>query len=419
MEKHARIQEESIAKRPAGSLPRIGVIGAGRAGLSLAAALARAGWPLAGVANRNADSTKEAAFLLECPPAKDGAELAGRAEALIIGTPDDAVESVAGGLAESGVVGPAHTLLHLSGAHGPETLAAASRKGAAVGCLHPLRSFPRRDPGIRLAGTFFSLQGDDRALSLGRWMVESVEGTVLEFPAGSGAAERALYHAGAVAASNFTVCMLNLAADLWAAAGLKGQAADEALLELAGGTLENIPRVGFRGALTGPFARGDLDTIRRHLAALDDLRVSTSAPEDQGAGPAGCSSPAGSSGPGGTSRFTGSSGSTGSASETPGYLRSNRLARLYACLAWLALGVAMERGREPGRLAPITAPATGSSLSTAETPASPPNPPVAAGALAPEKAAAVMEVLFAVLGEGEEQAFKSGDETPMGKGSSS
>ena len=77
-----------------------------------------------------------------------------------------------------------------------------------------------------------------------------------------------LYHAGAVFASNYLVTMLAEAMRLLEEAGIGRDAALAALLPLVRATLENVAAAGPEGALTGPIARGDAATLRRHLSAL-------------------------------------------------------------------------------------------------------------------------------------------------------
>ncbi|HSS11969.1 MAG TPA: DUF2520 domain-containing protein, partial [Acidimicrobiales bacterium] len=77
-------------------------------------------------------------------------------------------------------------------------------------------------------------------------------------------AERTMYHAAAVIASNHLVALLGQVERVAAAAGVPL----EAYLELARGALENVASLGPSKALTGPVARGDWETVARHLAVL-------------------------------------------------------------------------------------------------------------------------------------------------------
>ena len=88
------------------------------------------------------------------------------------------------------------------------------------------------------------------------------------------AEDKALYHAAAVLASNYVVTLAKLATDLWLRLGQERPAALKALLPLIQGAVDNLNAVGLPAALTGPIARGDVPTVRRHLEALADAAPS-------------------------------------------------------------------------------------------------------------------------------------------------
>jgi predicted short-subunit dehydrogenase-like oxidoreductase (DUF2520 family) len=79
-----------------------------------------------------------------------------------------------------------------------------------------------------------------------------------------------LYHAAAVFACNYAVALVGLATELWQTFGVSREEATQALLPLLRGTVSNIERLGLPRCLTGPIARGDIGTIRKHLVALGD-----------------------------------------------------------------------------------------------------------------------------------------------------
>jgi predicted short-subunit dehydrogenase-like oxidoreductase (DUF2520 family) len=81
--------------------------------------------------------------------------------------------------------------------------------------------------------------------------------------------DKVLYHAAAVIACNYLVTLTKLATDLWQTFGISTEEATQALLPLIQGTVDNLRNIGLPGCLTGPVARGDLGTIRKHLDALE------------------------------------------------------------------------------------------------------------------------------------------------------
>jgi predicted short-subunit dehydrogenase-like oxidoreductase (DUF2520 family) len=212
------------------------VIGPGRAGRSLALALAQAGWRVGPVLGRRDDVAAAAA----------GVDL------LVIATPDGSIAEVAASV-ESQPDGA--VVAHLAGSLGLEVLAPHARRGA----LHPLIALPTPEVGAErlVGGAWFAVAGDD----LVREVVRDLGGRALEVDD----ADRAAYHAAAVIASNHVVALLGQAERVAAAAGVPL----EAYLDLVRATVDNVAELGPAAALTGPAARGDWTTIERHLVALD------------------------------------------------------------------------------------------------------------------------------------------------------
>lgn len=209
------------------------IIGPGRAGTSLALALTNRGWEVAPMLGRE-DDVRRAAH---------GVAL------LVLATPDDAIKDVAETVepVESTVVA------HLSGSLGLKVLAPHARRAG----LHPLVSLPNPDRGSkRLVGAWFAVAGDP----LVRQVVDALYGRAFTVPDD----QRAAYHAAASIAANHLVALLGQVERIAAATDVP----IEAYLDLARDALENVADLGAAEALTGPVARGDEATIRRHLRAL-------------------------------------------------------------------------------------------------------------------------------------------------------
>ena len=206
------------------------VVGPGRAGLSLARGLEKAGWRVLDVLGRGDD----------VPSAAAGADL------VVIATPDAAIASVASAIEPvDGCV-----VAHLAGALGLDVLAPHVRRAS----IHPLRSLPTTSSD--LSGAWFAVAGD----ALAGEVVADLDGRLVEVDD----AARTAYHAAAVMASNHLVALLGAVERVAAEAGVPL----DAFLDLVRGTVDNVAVLGPEGALTGPVARGDWDTVARHLAAL-------------------------------------------------------------------------------------------------------------------------------------------------------
>lgn len=184
---------------------------------------------------------------------------------VILAVPDSQIADTAQLLAQMGEAPAGCVALHLAGAIPTDPLAPLHAVGYAVGSLHPLQSVA--DPwtgGDRLVGAAFALGGEPAALAAARRIVSALEGRPLVIPA----SQRPNYHAAAVLASNYLVTLAATAVRILREIGIDEADALPAILPLMRGTLDNLEDLGLASALTGPIARGDLDTVRTHLARL-------------------------------------------------------------------------------------------------------------------------------------------------------
>jgi predicted short-subunit dehydrogenase-like oxidoreductase (DUF2520 family) len=230
----------SASKRPFGGPLRLAVVGAGRAGRSIAREAADAGleFQLSG---------REGA-LAAC-------ELS---DVALLCVPDAAISDACARIAPA--VPPLRFVGHVSGATPLTALAAAAERGAELFSLHPLQTLP--DGEGNLSGAACAVSGSSpAALDLATEL-----GTRLGMrPFELSEELRPVYHAAACISSNFLVTLQESAAELLARAGVDEPR--EALAPLLMRTVENWSERG-EGSLTGPIARGDRATVERHLEAL-------------------------------------------------------------------------------------------------------------------------------------------------------
>jgi predicted short-subunit dehydrogenase-like oxidoreductase (DUF2520 family) len=218
-----------------------------------------------GVAGRAPDdeSVVRVAALLDAP-ARAVTDVAAHADLVVIATPDAAIAESAAALAPS-LRGGA-LVLHVSGACTLDELdkLRVARPDVAVGSLHPLQSLPSVEVGVdRLAGSWCAVDGPPD--------VERIAVSLGMRPFRVADADRAAYHASAAIASNHLVALLAQAGRVAERVGVP----PAALLPLARATIDNVEGLGAQDALTGPVARGDVDTVRRHLATLSDDDAAT------------------------------------------------------------------------------------------------------------------------------------------------
>lgn len=242
----------------------VGIVGAGVVGTALGLMLQEQGHRVAGVACRTGESALKAAGRLDAP-ALTPWEVARCAELVLITTKDNAIKSVTEEIARQGGFRPGQVVVHTSGSLTTDALEAAGREGCHLVSLHPLQSCATVEMAVEnIPGSVFSIQGDEEGTKVALKLVEQLGG----HPVCITREAKPLYHAAACVASNYLVSLVHLSTELLKAAGLPPEINFQALLPLIQGTLKNIAAVGTPGALTGPIARGDLDTIEEHLAVM-------------------------------------------------------------------------------------------------------------------------------------------------------
>ncbi|HEU5438876.1 MAG TPA: DUF2520 domain-containing protein [Ktedonobacterales bacterium] len=253
------------------ALGRIGFVGVGAAGSTLARVLADRGAQVSTLATRHPDATRAMAAVLPGAPAVESpAGVMAASDVVFLAVPDDAIAGLVAALpwrAEQAVI-------HLSGAHPAALLAPAAARGARIAALHPMMTFTRQPSGTpvsalldRLAGVTWALDCADLALAADlEALVAALGGHVIRL----GPDDRLPYHISGVLASNYIVALLGAATELWVNFGVPQAEALRALLPLLRATVENLATAGLPAALTGPVARGDAGTVAAHLAWLDE-----------------------------------------------------------------------------------------------------------------------------------------------------
>lgn len=185
--------------------------------------------------------------------------------AVFLAVPDDVLPQVANELALAGRAPRNCVAFHLSGALSTDVLAPLHGAGYSVGSIHPLQTVADPWSGAdRLRGCAYAVAGEPGALAIARELVSALGGRALVVPP----TLRPVYHAAAVFASNYVVAAAAVVARTLAEAGIAEADAIAAALPLMRGTMDNIEQLGFGAALTGPVARGDVDTVRLHLSRL-------------------------------------------------------------------------------------------------------------------------------------------------------
>jgi predicted short-subunit dehydrogenase-like oxidoreductase (DUF2520 family) len=225
-------------------------VGAGRVGKGLSLALTRCGYAVAGPAARAGSPS--------------GQEIVDQAQIVFLTVPDDAIAEVTARLRWR----PEVAAVHCSGAADLSVLAVAAEQGAAIGGFHPLQMFA--DPVVAADGLSrcaIAVEAEEPLAAALVAMVAALGARALRVPAGA----RAAYHAGAHYAGPFVAALLAEAVEIWGRIGIDADDALAALVPLVRGSVDAIEHSGLARGMAGSVARGDVQTVVRHLDALAAL----------------------------------------------------------------------------------------------------------------------------------------------------
>ncbi|MCZ2818943.1 DUF2520 domain-containing protein [Modestobacter sp. VKM Ac-2977] len=243
---------------------RVGIVGAGRVGAVLGAALSAAGHEVVAASGVSAASAERAARLLPGVPLLPADEVVAASDLVVLAVPDDTLAGLVAGLAETGAWRRGQLLFHTSGAHGLGVLLPAERSGVLTLALHPAMTFSGApEDAARLVAAPFGVTSRPEHRPVAETLVLEMGGE----PCWIAEADRGLYHAALVTGANHLVTLVAEAADLLRAAGVDQPA--RLLTPLLTAALDNGLRHGDRG-LTGPVSRGDVGTVAGHLETLTE-----------------------------------------------------------------------------------------------------------------------------------------------------
>lgn len=243
----------------------VGIVGAGRVGAVLGAALQRAGHHVTGVSAVSEASRERAATLLPGVPVKPIPEVVRDAHLVVLAVPDDALADLIAGLAATRSFTPGQIVMHTSGAHGLSVFAPVADSQVIPLALHPAMTFTGTALDLeRLADCCFGTTTMDLARPLGEALVIEMGGD----PVWIAEDERLTYHLALSHGANHLVTLVAQSMQLLAAAGVEEPS--RVLEPLLGAALANTLRMG-DAALTGPVARGDAGTVAGHVARLREV----------------------------------------------------------------------------------------------------------------------------------------------------
>ena len=241
---------------------RVGVVGAGRVGAVLAAALGAAGHEVVAAAGESDASRLRIAELLPGVLNEKPTAVARACDLLLLTVPDDMLANVVSVLSASGAIREGQYVVHTSGRHGLAVLEPARAVGAHVVAMHPAMTFTGTSVDLeRLTGCVFGLTAAPAERAVAEALVADLGGSPMWVPEEM----RTLYHAGLAHGANHLVTLVSEALEILAAAGADDPSGT--LRPLLTAALDNALAQG-DVALTGPIVRGDVNTVRAHLADI-------------------------------------------------------------------------------------------------------------------------------------------------------
>ena len=251
---------------------RISCIGLGRVGLTLMRLFASTGkfkiGELIGRSSEQANSARQ--FVGAGRACVELTELRSE-DVLVIAVRDREIEEVAETLARKQQVSKQALVFHCSGSISSQVLSKCGFNTSAS--VHPIFSFASPEIAVKTFNDVHcAYEGAAQAVPRLMELFEAIGAQLIEI----NSADKTLYHAACVFASNYTVAMCEIATSIFSKVGIEPKLGEVIAADLAASAIENVRRLGARAGLTGPAARGDLQVIEAHIDRLKSIDVELS-----------------------------------------------------------------------------------------------------------------------------------------------
>ncbi len=248
---------------------KAGFIGAGKVGFSLGKYLAEGGITLSGYYSLNPESAKEAAAFTGSKYYEDLAGITEDSDTLFITVPDGAIGDVWENMRNLPIKDK--NICHCSGSVSSAAFFNAEKRGACAYSIHPLQAVSDKYNSYKkLSYAYFAIEGSLKNLNRIKRCFEQLGNKVTTIPED----KKDLYHCAAVMVSNQMIALADIGAEMLTECGFERSDAEKALAPLIMGNADSIAQIGCIDALTGPVERGDADTVKGHLKALEALALS-------------------------------------------------------------------------------------------------------------------------------------------------
>lgn len=243
----------------------IGIIGAGKVGVSVGRYLKDNNIQISGFYDTDSDNAAFAAQFTQTDCFSDLEELVKVSDTLFITTPDNVIGSVWDCIKNNMSV-QNKIVCHFSGALSSDVFTDSQSTGAGVCSVHPMLAFSDKLTSYRIpANTFFAIEGEETAVSAVKSLFESLGNTVCRIDK----SKKSLYHTAASVLSNEIVALLDMGYSLLEQCGFSRDDAVGATKNLVSGNVKSVLENGCVNALTGPVERNDLQTVKKHVESLE------------------------------------------------------------------------------------------------------------------------------------------------------
>lgn len=243
----------------------IGIIGAGKVGVSVGRYLKDNNIQIAGFYDIDCDNAAFAEKFTQTDCFSDLEKLVRMSDTLFITTPDNVIGSVWDCIIKNNMSVQNKIVCHFSGALSSDVFTDSQSTGASVCSIHPMLAFSDKLTSYRIpANTFFALEGDETAVSAMKSLFETLGNTVCRIDK----SKKSLYHTAASVLSNELVALLDMGYSLLEQCGFSRDDAVKATQNLVLGNVNSVLENGCVNALTGPVERNDLQTVKKHVDSL-------------------------------------------------------------------------------------------------------------------------------------------------------
>ncbi|SNX53178.1 Rossmann-like and DUF2520 domain-containing protein [Thermoanaerobacterium sp. RBIITD] len=248
----------------------VGFIGAGKVGTGLGILLSNALIQVSGYLSRNINSSIKASSLTNSKAFLKYEDIINASDMIIISTKDDSISDIVQKILKYKHLIDGKIFAHLSGSIPIDVLKPLKEYGSHIMVLHPVQTCPSIEAAVSLLPkSYFTIEGDNYAAKAGITLVESIGGSPIMIEK----VNKALYHAACVVASNYLVTLVKSANELLKASGFPVEKYPDLLIPLINGTLKNIKEKGCEASLSGPIARCDIETVKKHVVNIKDSEL--------------------------------------------------------------------------------------------------------------------------------------------------